>query len=354
MNAPRIPAEMKAVVTTGHGRLDKLDYRTVPVPAPAADEVLVKVAACGLNNTDIWTREGRYGTEEDPAAVAGPGRTPANFPQIQGADIVGTIVAVGSGVAATRIGERVIVDNTIYGEDETGTGYIGSIGGTHPGGYAEYCAVPAVSAFAVRTSLSDAELATFPCAYSTAEHMLSRAGLAAGETVLVTGASGGVGSALIQLAQARGAKAVGVARASKLDWVRKLGPVAAVDSDAPDFAEAVRRAIGRPSVEVVADVVGGRHMGALLGLLRPLGRYVTAGAIAGPMVSLDLRTIYLKHLELSGISLGRPEDFRALLGYIEAGKVKPLLHKTFPLAEIRRAQTEFMQKNFTGKLVVLP
>lgn len=349
-----IPTEMKAVVTTGHGGLEKLEYRTVPVPVPAVDEVLVKVAACGLNNTDIWTREGKYGTEEDPSAVAGPGRTPAAFPLIQGADVVGRIVAVGAGVSAARIGERAIVDLTLYGEDETGTGYVGSIGGTRPGGYAEYCAVPAAAAFAVRSSLTDAELATFPCAYSTAEHMLARARVAAGETVLVTGASGGVGSALIQLAYARGAKAVGVARKSKLDWVRALGPIAAIDSDTPDFAEAVRRAIGRPHLEVVADVVGGPHLGALLGLLRPLGRYVTAGAIADPLVRLDLRTIYLKHLELSGISLGRPEDFKALLGYIEAGKVKPLLHKTFPLAEIKRAQTEFMAKNFTGKLVVLP
>lgn len=349
-----IPTEMKAVVTTGHGGLEKLDYRTVPVPLPTPDEVLVKVAACGLNNTDIWTREGKYGTEADPSAIAGPGRTPAAFPLIQGADLVGRIVAVGADVSAARIGERVIVDLTIHGEDETGTGYVGSIGGTRPGGYAEYCAVPASSTFAVRSSLSDAELATFPCAYSTAEHMLSRARVVAGETVLVTGASGGVGSALIQLAQARGAKAVGVARKSKLDWVRALGPIAAIDADAPDFPEAVRRAIGRPHLEVVADVVGGRHLAALLGLLRPLGRYVTAGAIADPLVSLDLRTIYLKHLELSGISLGRPEDFKALLGYIEAGTVKPLLHKTFPLAEIKRAQTEFMAKSFTGKLAVLP
>ncbi|WP_292580276.1 alcohol dehydrogenase catalytic domain-containing protein, partial [Mesorhizobium sp.] len=203
-----IPATMAAVQLIGHGGLEKLVYRTdVKVPAPVAGEVLVKVSACGMNNTDVWVRQGAYGTEEDAGAVSTwrrQGNT-LTFPRIQGTDTVGTIVAVGDGVPVSRIGERVMVDFSIYNRDDDSLADIDYMGHGRDGGYAEYQALPAENAHVVDTDLSDVELATFCCAYLTGEQMLERAALKAGERVLVTGASGGVGSGIVQLARARGA-----------------------------------------------------------------------------------------------------------------------------------------------------
>jgi alcohol dehydrogenase len=198
-----VPATMRAVLLTGHGGLDKLVYRTdIPVPKPAPGEVLIEVSACGMNNTDVWVRLGAYGTDEDPNAVASWRRGAAptlTFPRIQGADTAGRIVAVGEGVAASRIGERIMLDFSLYNRDDDSLADIDYIGHGRDGGYAEYMTAPAENAHVVRTAMSDVELATFCCAYLTGEHMLDRAQVKAGERVLITGASGGVGSGLIQL-----------------------------------------------------------------------------------------------------------------------------------------------------------
>jgi alcohol dehydrogenase len=170
---------------------------------PLKGEVLVKVGACGVNNTEIWVREGAYGSSDDPDEVASFGDSPLQFPLIQGADIVGVIAASGSDVSPSRVGERVMVDFGIYaseGDDIPSHDYIGS---GRPGGFAEYVAAPSENCHTVQTDLTDAELATFCCAYVTGEHMLRRARVIAGERVLVTGASGGVGSGVIQLCRAR-------------------------------------------------------------------------------------------------------------------------------------------------------
>lgn len=174
-----IPDTMKAVQLTGHGGLDKLVYRDdVPVPQPAADEVLIRVSACGMNNTDVWVREGAYGSDTDPESVSTwrRGRSTLTFPRIQGTDTVGEIVAVGPGVSEHRVGQRVIVDFSIYnrppGDDSLAD--IDYIGHGRDGGYAEYTAIPSDNAHTIDTDLSDAELATFCCAYLTGEHMLER------------------------------------------------------------------------------------------------------------------------------------------------------------------------------------
>ena len=348
-----IPKKMKAFVTTGHGGLDMLEYRDVPVPTPAAGEVLIEVGACGLNNTDIWTRQGSYGTERDPSAVTATSRKPGMFPLIQGCDVVGRIVELGSGVSESRRGERVIVNLVEYDENDP-TVITGGIGSARPGGYAEYVAVRSGNAYAVDSPLGDAELATFPCAYITAEHMLDAAGVKEGETVLVPGASGGVGSALLQLVPARGARAVAVTSRAKLDQVRTLEPFAAVARDEGDLVDSARAVLGCDGVEVVADVVGGPQFGAVLALLAGGGRYVTSGAIAGPVVALDLRTVYLKRLRMIGVSLGMAHHFETVLDHIRAGRIKPLLAGTYPLADLKQAQTDFLGKRFFGNLVVLP
>jgi len=352
-----IPPTMRAVLLKGHGGPDMLDYREdVATPEPAAGEVLIEVAACGMNNTDIWVREGAYGSDDDPHAVSTwrRGRSTLAFPRIQGADIVGRIVGVGEGVPESRIGERVIVDFSIYNTETDSLADIDYIGHGRDGGYADYVAVPAENAHATEAAISDAELATFCCAYLTAEHMLNRARVGAGETVLVTGASGGVGSALIQLARARDALPVAVAGSGKEDAVRAIGAEAVVTRPAAGLKDAVRAVIGERPIDVVADLVAGAMFKDLLVLLRPEGRYVTSGAIAGPVVELDLRTMYLKHLELHGSSQGTRGEFRRLVELIETGRIRPLLAGVYRLADIHRAQADFKAKGFVGKFVLTP
>ncbi|ACI58675.1 NADPH:quinone reductase-like Zn-dependent oxidoreductase [Rhizobium leguminosarum] len=352
-----IPEKMAAVLLTGHGGLDKLVYvRDAPVPTPADGEVLIRVTACGMNNTDVWVRQGAYGTEDDPSAVSTwrrQGNT-LSFPRIQGTDTVGHIVDVGAGVDPARIGERVMVDFSIYNRDDDSLADIDYMGHGRDGGYAEYMALPAENAHVVATDLTDVELATFCCAYLTGERMLERARLAAGERVLVTGASGGVGSAIIQLARARGAIPIAVAGPGKETAMLEIGAEAVVTRGKGDLVEEVHSASRGQPIDVVADLVGGPLFNDLLKILRPEGRYTTAGAIAGPVVQLDLRTMYLKQLELHGSSQGSRADFRRLVGYIESRKIRPLVGGVYPLSEFHRAQTDFMAKNFVGKLVVVP
>jgi alcohol dehydrogenase len=314
---------MRAVLLTGHGGLEKLEYREdVPTPEPAEGEVLIAVGAAGINNTDIWTREGAYGTEDDPAAASGWRRgRPMRFPRIQGADIVGRIAGAGGGVNASRIGERVIVDNALYGGGEDGLVTSGIFGSERDGGFAEYVAVPAENAHAIESPLSDAELATFPTAYVTSLRMLNRARVSAGENVLVTGASGGVGSGLVQLARLRGARVIALVGPGKKDQARALGAESVIARGGGNLPTAVAKAAGGQPIDVVADVVGGGMFADLLNVLRPMGRYVTAGAIAGPVVRLDLRTLYLKQLELIGSTMGTHEEFVSLVEHeIRAGE----------------------------------
>ncbi|MGH6931945.1 MAG: alcohol dehydrogenase family protein, partial [Dongiaceae bacterium] len=299
-----LPATMKAMLLTGHGGLDKLVFRDdVPVPRSRAGEVLIEVSACGMNNTDIWVRQGAYGTDGDPAATASwrrsgeGGNSTLSFPRIQGADIVGKIVAAGEGVPPARVGERAMVDFSLYNRDDDSLADIDYIGHGRDGGYAEYVAVPADNAWNVRTSMSDAELATFCCAYLTGEHMLDRAAVNAGERVLITGASGGVGSGLIQLCRARGAIPYGIVGPGKAARAQAIGAEAVITRGDGDLRAAVARATGGAPIDVVADVVAGPLFNHLINILKPEGRYATAGAIGGPIVQLDLRTIYLKHLQ---------------------------------------------------------
>jgi len=352
-----IPDRMKAVLLVGHGGLDKLVYsEDVPVPQPMPGEVLIRVTACGMNNTDIWVREGAYGTEDNPGAVSSwrrQGQT-LTFPRIQGADPVGVIVKVGAGVPASRIGERVIVDFSIYNTETDSLSEIDYMGHGRDGGYAEYMTLPAENAHLVRASISDAELATFCVAYLTGEHMLDRVALKAGERVLITGASGGVGSALIQLCRIRGAIPYAIVGRGKHEEVKAIGAEEVIIRGEGSLPEAVSKAAGGAPIDVVADIVVGPMFNDLIHILRQEGRYITAGAIGGAMVTFDMRTLYIKHLQLHGSSQGTRGAFRRVVDYIEAGKLKPLLAGRFRLSDIHAAQKAFMAKKFVGKLVVVP
>jgi NADPH:quinone reductase-like Zn-dependent oxidoreductase len=348
---------MHAVLLTGHGGLDKLVYRSdVPVPKPGPGEVLIEVSACGMNNTDVWVRQGAYGTEQDPDAVSSwrRGAPTLTFPRIQGADTVGRIAAVGNGVPASRVGERIMLDFSLYNRDDNSLADIDYIGHGRDGGYAEYMTAPAENAHTVRSSMSDVELATFCCAYLTGEHMLDRAAVRAGERVLITGGSGGVGSGLIQLCRARGAIPYAVVGSGKERAVRDIGAEAVIVRGSGDLVAQLADATGGRPIDVVADLVAGPLFNDLLRVLRPEGRYTTAGAIAGPVVQLDLRTVYLKHLQLHGSSQGTRGAFRRLIGYVEDGKIRPLVGGVYKLSDFHLAQTDFMAKGFVGKLVVVP
>jgi NADPH:quinone reductase-like Zn-dependent oxidoreductase len=360
---PNLPTQMVAVHLTGHGGFETLQYREdVPLPIPGPQEVLIRVAAAGVNNTDINTRIGWYSKKVDAATDSGGAQgfdevddndatwsgVPMVFPRIQGADCCGVIVAVGDEVAATRIGERVIVRNMLRSYVDYRPYECWTFGSECDGAFAQYCKAPARETFKVECDWSDIELASIPCAYSTAEGMLHRAGVGA-ERVLITGASGGVGSAAVQLAKRRGAEVIAVASLAKADELSAIGADRVIDRNADLVA-----VLGRDSVDVVVDLVAGPGWPALLEVLRRGGRYATAGAIAGPLVELDVRTLYLKDLTLVGCTFQPDEVFENLVGYIERGEIRPIVAKTFALADIRQAQEAFLAKKFTGKLVLIP
>ncbi len=358
-----LPKTMRAMVTMGHGGLDQIVLqKDWPRPEPAAGEVLVRVLACGLNNTDINTRTGWYSkavreatTGDAPAAPGGEdpawGGEPIRFPRIQGADVCGEIVAVGASVPPSRIGERIITDNWLRDPaDPLNKAKAGYFGSERDGGFAEYTTLPSANAIAVTSSFSDAELATFSCSYSTAEGMLTRARVNASDTVLVPGASGGVGGALVQLAKRRGARVIALASEAKHGDVAALG----ADRVLPRAPADLRAALEEDRISVVADVVGGPYWPRLIEILERGGRYTCSGAIAGPIVEFDLRVFYLGDLTFTGSTVIDPEVMTNLVGYIEAGEIRPALAATFPLDELCAAQEAFMAKKHTGNIVVIP
>ena len=363
LGAEMIPETMHAVQLIGHGGIDKLAYRTdVPVPQPGAGEVLIRVAAAGVNNTDINTRIGWYSkaitedtntggaegfdsVDDDDASWSG---TPLTFPRIQGADVCGHVVAVGEGVDPARMGERVIVRNMLRTYVDYRPYECWTIGSECDGGFAQFCVAPSPETHAVNCDWDDVELAAIPCAYSTAEGMLHRANLGA-ETVVVTGASGGVGSAAVQLAKRRGARVIALCSASKVEAVKALGADRVIDRDADLVAE-----LSDETIDVVVDLVAGPQWSSLLDVLRRGGRYAVAGAIAGPICDIDVRTLYLKDLTLFGCTFQEDVVFENIVTYIEAGEIRPVVAKTYALRDIATAQEDFLAKRHTGQLVLLP
>ncbi len=354
---------MHAVHLIGHGSFEMLQYREdVPIPSPQKGEVLIKVGAAGVNNTDINTRTAWYskavttGTEEggesgfagaddDDGSWSG---TPLQFPRIQGADCCGTVVAVGEGVDPKRVGQRVLVTAVQMDTTSDKDFYAATLGSEMDGAFAQYCVVADHETHAVNCDWSDAELASIPCAYSTAENLLHRVKLGA-EKILITGASGGVGSAAVQLAKRRGATIYAVASKAKFDDVKALGADHLIDRNADLIKE-----LSTEALDVVVDLVAGPAWPSMLEVLKRGGRYATAGAIAGPIVELDVRTLYLKDLSLIGCTFQEPVVFENLVSYIERGEIRPVVAKTYPLKDIAIAQQDFLDKQFTGKLVLIP
>lgn len=348
---------MSAVVTAGVGGPEQLEYRDVPVPEVQDGEVLLRVLAAGVNPTDVNARISWYSpsvAEGTAAAAAGAvvvadggwrGATP--FPLIQGADCCGRVVAAASRRHADLVGCRVLVRPCLrpLGFDAPDTIWMGS---DFDGAFAQFVTVPASEVFPLESDLTDAELGVLPCVAGTAENMLQRAGVRAGEHVLVTGATGGVGMAAVQLAVGRGARVTAVAAADRLPQVRALGAARCVAG-----AELAATLAG-DLLDVVVDNVSGPGLDGLLRLLRPGGRYVSSGAIAGPQVSFDKRTFYLHDLTLLGCTAWAAPVFPAVIAAVESGALRLPVAATFPLAEIAAAQAALLARRRAGKLVLLP
>jgi len=341
-----LPTTMTAAVTFGHGGPERIEVRTDwPRPTPGPGQALVRVTAAALNNTDIWSREGAYGTAADPDAIVGWKGVPLDFPRIQGIDIAGEVCASGAGVDAAWLGARVIVDPAARYERDLPVDIVGS---EVDGGFAEYHVCSVEQLHDVTASpLTDEQLACLPTAYGTALGMLTRAHVEPGERVLVTGASGGVGLAAVQLLLDRGCEVVARTSAPHRELIASLG-VAEVSVRGVDAAASPRR------VDAVVDVVGGDEFGALVDRLRDGGRLVTAGAIGGPVVSLDLRRLYLQQRTLIGSTMHTSAVFSRLAEIANAGGIEPLVAETYPLEEIAVAQERFGRGDFVGKLVLAP
>lgn len=342
------PNIMKGVQLTGHGDLDKLVYRDdIPVPAPGSRDVLIKVGASGVNNTDLNTRLGWYSKSNGGSDDASWSGSAIQFPRIQGADVCGEIVAVGDQVDVSLIGERVLVEPCLFEADGKTLDHPWYLGSECDGGFAEYAVVAARHSYKINSELSDVELASFPCSYSTAENLLTRARVTASDLVLVTGASGGVGSAVIQLAKARGARVIAVTSPAKSDQIEQLGAERTLARDVR-----LSKELGKNSVDVIIDLVAGKQWPALLEVLKPFGRYATSGAIAGHLVELDVRTLYLKDLTLFGCTVLGQEVFPNLVMRIEAGDVSALVAETFSLDQLPEAQKQFEAKQHVGKILI--
>jgi len=353
---------MMAVVTTGNGGYDRLEYKQVPIPVPEADEVLLQVLAAGVNNTEINTRLGWYSSsvtggtdefageqgEEEVQKSDGGWNSATPFPFIQGTDCCGKVVSAGANADHGLVGARVLVRACMRpnGYETMENIWMAS---DFDGAFAQFVKVPAAEVFPIECDWTDEELATIPCAYGTSENMLHRARVASGEQVLVTGASGGVGSATVQLARRRGATVTAICGVSKADLVRSIGADRVIDRNANLAAE-----LGETKFDVVVDNVAGDNFPLMLKALKRGGRYVSSGAIAGPMVSLDMRDMYLKDIQLIGTTAWDEPVFPNLISYIEKGEIRPLVAKSFPLEQIAEAQSQFMEKKHFGNFVLVP
>ncbi|MBU3013258.1 alcohol dehydrogenase family protein [Poseidonibacter lekithochrous] len=343
-----IPNKMNAIILKANGDYDQLEFvKDYKTPIPKDNEVLIQVKAAGVNNTDINTRIAWYSKKDNSSDDASWSGESLKFPMIQGADVCGYIVGVGKSVNSSRIGQRVIVEPCIQKVNAVQLENPWYFGSECDGGFSQFTVVSNEHAYEIKSDYSDIELASFPCSYSTAENLLTRSNVNENDIVLVSGASGGVGSAAVQLACARGAKVIAITSPSKFEAIKALGATKVVSRN-DDLIEV----LGKNSVTVVIDLVAGKKWNEFLEVLKPSGRYAVSGAIAGAIVELDIRTLYLKDLSFFGCTILENEVFLNLIKRIEEKEIKPLVAKTFELKNIVEAQKEFLSKKHVGKIVL--
>ncbi|WP_203140945.1 alcohol dehydrogenase catalytic domain-containing protein [Marinobacter mangrovi] len=369
MSKPTIPETMKAMVLTGHGDVDKLVYQDMDTPKPERGQVLVKVTATAKNNTDRKAREGLYPTRDkgDVTSFAMGGEPTLTFPRIQGADVVGRVVAVGEGVDESRLGERSLLDFNIYADDRRDINLTPDYyGHGADGGYAEYIAVPSDQFHHIpNPDLADAELASMGmCSYQTAYHMMTSARVKAGERVLVTGASGGVGTALIQLCRIVGAVPYALSQQSKADELKALGAEAVLDrSDMSQFEEQVKAVTGGAPLDAVMDLAGGEMTNHFIDAMifdmnsrQDYPRLSIAGASADNVTEIMWTRIYLYQVQIFGVSHGTREEAAQLMDWIRGGQLQPVLHAAFKLSDLHDAERYFVNRGsgYLGKIVIVP
>ncbi|MFN4215692.1 zinc-binding dehydrogenase [Exiguobacterium sp.] len=344
---------MKAVQVIGYGDVDQLQVVDIPVPEPKQGEVLVRVKACGINNTEIWMREGAYGTGKE----SGWRPEGVQFPRVPGSDVTGEIVSVGNGVKETMIGRRVILfPFTSSGADgeEHIAGDMSFIGSEYDGGYAEYVAWPADLCYDMPLD-SFVDSAAFTVSGLTAWHMNEQIEIQSGQTIVVTGASGGVGSFNVQIAaNVHGANVFAIVGDLKdADKLKALGASRVFSYRSDTLADDILEANGGP-VDAVLDVVGDALFKTALDVLKNGGKFCISGSAGGQQTHLDFRTLYLKHITMYGSVLGTRAEFQAMLEAIKSGQMKPVVDRTFSLDEARDAQTYFKQRGKFGKIVLIP
>ncbi|HCR97394.1 MULTISPECIES: zinc-binding dehydrogenase [Halomonas] len=365
-----VSSTMAAMLLVGHGGVEQLHYREdVNTPLPGPGDVLVQVTATAKNNTDRKAREGLYPTKEkgDVTSFAMGGTPTLTFPRIQGADVAGRIVAVGEGVDAERIGQRGLLDFNIYADERRDINLTPDYyGHGADGGYAEYIAVPADQFHSIdNPELRDAELAAMGmCSYQTAYHMMTSAHIKAGERVLVSGASGGVGTALIQLCRIIGAVPYAVSQPDKAAALQALGAEAVIDrGDLPTFVERVLEATGGKPIDAVMDLVGGEMTDLFIDTMivdmqhrQSYPRLSIAGASGGNLSEIMWTRIYLYQVQIFGVSHGTREEAEQLIAWIRSGELKPVLHAAFKLSELHDAERYFVNRgsNYLGKIVIVP
>ena len=337
---------MRAMGFSEHGGPEVLRPISLPVPDPGPGEVRIRVRASSLNHLDLWVRRGLP--------------HPISLPHVGGADLAGEVDALGPGVRRIPEGLRVVVDPALGWEWLDGSEREGSlpsprfcvIGEHTPGGFCEFAVVPAANLLELPGNVSFETAAAAALVTVTAwRGLIVRGALRPGERVLVTGASGGVGSMAIQIAREAGARVIAVTSgALNVSRVRELGAEEVVDREGGELGDRLRAAIAPRGVDLVFDAVGEVLWEGLIRALRPGGRLVTCGTTTGPRVTTDLRHVYWKQLSILGTTMGSPAEFRAAMGQVFRGRVAPVVDRVFPLSELAAAQQLLEEGGVFGKV----
>ncbi len=340
---------MKAVCIHEFGGPEVLRYEDIPDPQPRKDQVLVRVKACALNHLDLWVRKGLPGVK---------------LPHILGSDIAGEIAEVGEYVTGFKIGQRVLLApmhfcnhcaKCVAGLQNQCPEFT-VLGNMVDGGNCELIAVPAVNVIPIPDNLEFVQAASVPLVFLTAWHMLvGRAAIRQGQTVLVLGGGSGVGIAAIQIAKLFHARVIATAGdAEKLQKARGLGADYGIDHYKQKISQEVRKITNKEGVDIVVEHVGAATWEESMKSLKPSGTLVTCGATTGPNAAFDLRFVFSRQLSFMGSYMGTMGELYEVLGHLFAGRLKPVVDRTFPLKDARAAHEYMEASRMFGKIVLSP